>query len=201
MPGGFGARGTEGKIRAIQYARESKTPYFGICLGMQMAVVEFARNVAGLNGANSSELSPNTNHPVIGLMTEWETEEGLAKRGIGSDLGGTMRLGAYPCKVQPNSLAHKLYETTEISERHRHRYEFNNSYWQQLEQAGLVFSGTSPDGSLCEIVELPQEQHPFFIAGQFHPEFKSAPRKPHPVFSGFVEAALAQKLGQNEEAA
>ena len=200
VPGGFGSRGTEGKIRAVQFAREAKIPYFGICLGMQMAVVEFARNVAGLKGANSTEFveAKKLKHPVIGLMTEWETEEGLAKRHAEGDLGGTMRLGAYPCTLQAGTLAHTLYGKTDISERHRHRYEFNNNYKEQLEKAGLVFSGTSPDGSLCEIVELPS--HPFFIAGQFHPEFKSAPRQAHPVFKGFVEAAIAHKAGNKEAA-
>lgn len=196
VPGGFGSRGTEGKIRAIQYAREAKVPYFGICLGMQMAVVEFARNVAGISGANSTEFvkADELEHPVIGLMTEWETDEGHATRREGENLGGTMRLGAYPCTLKRNTLAYHLYNSDEISERHRHRYEFNNNYKAQLEQAGLIFSGTSPNGNLCEIVELPESEHPFFIAGQFHPEFKSAPYNAHPLFKGFVEAALEGKM-------
>lgn len=191
VPGGFGGRGTEGKIKAVQFARENKVPYFGICLGMQMAVIEYARNVAGIEGAGSSELGEYKN-PVIGLMTEWKTDEGEMKRDANSDLGGTMRLGAYPCTLQEGTKAFEIYGENNISERHRHRYEFNNNYKQQLENAGLVFSGTSPDGLLCEIVEIPE--HPWFIAGQFHPEFKSCPRKPHPLFASFVKAAKAQTI-------
>lgn len=196
VPGGFGGRGTEGKIRAIHYAREAKIPYFGICLGMQMAVIEYARHVLGLKEANSTEfVKPEAcKHPVIGLMTEWDTTEGTAKRSAEDDLGGTMRLGAYPCALKRDTLAFKLYGSDEISERHRHRYEFNNTYKKQLENSGLIFSGTSPDGSLCEIIELPEDVHPFFIAGQFHPEFKSSPRKPHPVFNGFIKAALENQV-------
>lgn len=190
VPGGFGGRGTEGKIRTVQYARENNVPYFGICLGMQMAVVEFARNVAGLSGAGSTEFG-EVGEPVIGLMTEWQTDAGATKRDAASDLGGTMRLGAYPCALKEDTKAFEVYGQKEISERHRHRYEFNNQYKEKLEKSGLVFSGTSPDGLLCEIVELPE--HPWFLAGQFHPEFKSCPRTPHPLFASFVRAAKAQK--------
>lgn len=189
VPGGFGNRGTEGKIRAIQYARENNIPYFGICLGMQMAVVEFARHVAGLKNAASTEFGETT-EPVIGLMTEWQTEEGATTREEGSNLGGTMRLGAYPCHIQQDTKAFEIYKQADITERHRHRYEFNNNYKQKLEDAGLVFSGTCPKGELCEIVEIPE--HVWFLAGQFHPEFKSSPRKPHPLFASFIKAAKAQ---------
>lgn len=192
VPGGFGIRGTEGKITAIKYARENKIPYFGICLGMQMAVVEFARNVASIEDAGSTEFM-KTENPIIGLMTEWATEEGSSKRTEKSDLGGTMRLGSYPCKLKEGTKAHEIYDASDINERHRHRYEFNNKYKEQLEKAGLVFSGIcpSPVGDLCEIIEL--TEHPWFVAGQFHPEFKSQPRKPHPLFASFVKAAKAQK--------
>lgn len=189
VPGGFGGRGTEGKIKAVQYARENDVPYFGICLGMQMAVIEYARNVAGIEDAGSSELGDYQN-PVIGLMTEWQTDEGETKRDSKSDLGGTMRLGSYPCMLQKGTKAYDIYGSENITERHRHRYEFNNTYKQKLEESGLVFSGTSPDGTLCEIVEIPE--HAWFVAGQFHPEFKSSPRKPHPLFASFVKAAKAQ---------
>lgn len=190
VPGGFGYRGTEGKIKAIQYARENDIPYFGICLGMQLAVIEFARHVANLKGAGSTEFTEDAGmptHPLIGLMTEWETEEGKAKRNADGDLGGTMRLGAYPCTLSKNTLAHGLYKSTNISERHRHRYEFNTQYREQLEEAGLTFSGLSPDGTLAEIIEL--KDHAHFIAAQFHPEFKSTPLNPHPLFAGFIGAA------------
>jgi CTP synthase len=190
VPGGFGSRGTEGKIKAIQYARENNIPYFGICLGMQMAVVEFARNVCGLTGAGSTEFTEDfgvPEEPIIGLMTEWETESGKAKRNAETDLGGTMRLGAYPCTVENDTLAYSCYGKKDIKERHRHRYEFNSSYKQQLEEAGLTFAGMSPDGTLAEIVEL--KEHPWFLAAQFHPEFKSSPLKPHPVFASFVKAS------------
>ncbi len=189
VPGGFGGRGTEGKIKAVQFARENNVPYFGICLGMQMAVIEYARNVAGIEDAGSSELGDYQN-PVIGLMTEWQTDEGETKRDSKSDLGGTMRLGSYPCTLQKGTKAYDIYGSENITERHRHRYEFNNTYKQKLEESGLVFSGTSPDGTLCEIVEIPE--HAWFVAGQFHPEFKSSPRKPHPLFASFVKAAKAQ---------
>ena len=194
VPGGFGSRGTEGKIRAIQHARESKVPFFGICLGMQLAVVEFARNVAGLEGADSVELNPATAHPVIYLMKEWfDFRSGKTEtRDERSDMGGTLRLGAYPCVLQANSLAHAAYAQSEISERHRHRYEFNTLYRERLEQAGMVISGSSPDGSLVEIVEL--GGHPWFLGCQFHPEFKSKPMLPHPLFRAFIAAALAHQL-------
>ncbi len=187
VPGGFGERGTTGKMLAIQYAREHKVPFFGICLGMQMAVIEFARHVAGLDKANSSEFDANTPHPVIALMTEWEEDGKKVTRDASSDLGGTMRLGGYPCKVIEGTKAYEAYATDEIRERHRHRYEFNNTYRKQLEEAGLVISGTLPDDSLVEMVEV--RNHPWFVASQFHPEFKSRPYAPHPLFAGFVQAA------------
>ncbi len=190
VPGGFGDRGTLGKILAIQYARENNKPFLGICLGMQMAVVEFARNVAGLTGANSSEFDANTEHPVIALMTEWEENGEKITRDESSDMGGTMRLGGYPCKVIEGTTAALAYGQSEIRERHRHRYEFNNTYREQLEKAGLVVSGTLPDDSLVEMVEI--KNHPWFVASQFHPEFKSRPYAPHPLFSGFVDAAKKQ---------
>ncbi|WP_417915093.1 CTP synthase, partial [Candidatus Electronema sp. JM] len=193
VPGGFGSRGTEGKIRAIRHARENKIPFFGICLGMQLAVVEFARNVAGLEGADSVELNPATAHPVIYLMKEWfDFRSGRTEtRDERSDMGGTLRLGAYPCVLKENSLAHAAYAQSEISERHRHRYEFNTLYRERLEQAGLIISGSSPDGSLVEIVEL--GGHPWFLGCQFHPEFKSKPMLPHPLFRAFIAAALAHQ--------
>ena len=182
VPGGFGSRGIEGKIETIKYVRENRVPFLGICLGMQMAVVEFARNVLGLKDAHSAELDENTKNPVIHIMEE---QKGIDKK------GGTMRLGAYPCIIKDGSLANKLYGKKEISERHRHRFEYNNEYRDKLEQAGLKVSGTSPDGSLVEIVEI--EEHPYFIAGQFHPELKSRPNKPAPLFVGLVEAAKNRK--------
>ena len=193
VPGGFGERGTEGKTVAIRYAREGRVPYLGICLGMQMAVVEFARNVAGLTGANSTEFEENTPHPVIALLTEWMVGDRVEVRDERSDKGGTMRLGAYPCVLRQGSLAATAYGRLEISERHRHRYEFNNTYRERLEAAGLVFSGISPDGNLVEMVEL--ADHPFFVACQFHPEFKSRPRDPHPLFAAFIGKSLAGKRG------
>ena len=190
VPGGFGSRGTLGKMKAIQYARENKKPFLGICLGMQMAVIEFSRNVAGLTDANSSEFDGNTPHPVVALMTEWEEDGEKVTRDTSSDMGGTMRLGAYPCKVIEGTLAGQAYGKTEISERHRHRYEFNNTYREKLETAGLIVSGTLPDNSLVEMVEI--ADHPWFVASQFHPEFKSRPYAPHPLFAGFVEAAKGE---------
>ena len=188
VPGGFGERGFEGKVAAVRYARENKLPYFGICLGMQTAVVEFARNVAGLSGANSTEISADTPHPVIGLITEWQDRSGATeRRSAESDLGGTMRLGGQVCRIKEGSLAHRMYGKTEITERHRHRYEFNNQYLDRLQEAGLGFSGFSSDHSLVEMVEL--ADHPWFLACQFHPEFTSTPRDGHPLFSGFIEAA------------
>jgi CTP synthase len=190
VPGGFGERGIEGKLAAIRYAREQNVPFFGICLGMQMAVVEFARHVAGLARANSTEFAPECEQPVIALLREWEDEsQQRQRRDHESDKGGTMRLGAYPCILAPGSLASQVYGgQTDISERHRHRYEFNNTYRDELEQHGLRFSGVSPDGRLVEILELPA--HPFFIACQFHPEFRSQLRQPHPLFASFVRAAM-----------
>ncbi len=185
VPGGFGVRGVEGKIDAIRYARERHIPYFGLCLGMQCAVIEFARHVAGLKGANSSEFEADCGDPVIDLMA---TQQGV------KDKGGTMRLGAYGCKLAAGTLAQKSYRVSEVTERHRHRYEFNNAYRESLTKSGLVLSGVSPDDRLVEIVELPA--HPWFLATQFHPEFNSRPHRPHPLFSGFVGAALRRKLGQ-----
>ena len=182
VPGGFGDRGVEGKITAIKYARENKIPFFGICLGMQLAAVEFARNVCGLTGAHSSELDPNTPYPIINLLPDQENVV---------EMGGTLRLGSYPCTLTEGSQAHKEYCEINITERHRHRYEFNNFYRERLTNKGLVLSGVSPDGRLVEIVELPE--HPWFVAGQFHPEFKSRPEKAHPLFAGFIKASLENK--------
>ncbi len=193
VPGGFGKRGVEGKIKAINYARKNKIPFFGICLGMQLAVVEFARDVLGLPLANSTELDEATPDPVIYLIKEWFDYRTNQKqvRDEESDLGGTLRLGAYPCVLKEDSNAHRAYAMDEISERHRHRFEFNNDYRQKLEDNGLVVSGTSPDNNLVEIVEL--ADHPWFLGCQFHPEFKSKPMKPHPLFKDFISAALAHK--------
>ena len=182
VPGGFGDRGVEGKITTIKYARENKIPFFGICLGMQLAAVEFARNVCGLTGAHSSELDPNTPYPIINLLPDQENVV---------EMGGTLRLGSYPCTLTEGSQAHKEYGEINITERHRHRYEFNNFYRERLTNKGLVLSGVSPDGRLVEIVELPE--HPWFVAGQFHPEFKSRPEKAHPLFAGFIKASLENK--------
>ncbi|CAI8315932.1 MAG: CTP synthase [Gammaproteobacteria bacterium] len=191
VPGGFGERGTEGKIKTVQYARENKIPYLGICLGMQVAVIEFARNVAGWSDANSSEFDANSKHCVVGLITEWTDEAGhVEQRSEGSDLGGTMRLGAQQCRLQEGSLAHQCYQQDVITERHRHRYEVNNTFVEQLEAAGLKFSGRSMDGSLVEMVEI--VDHPWFVACQFHPEFTSTPRAGHGLFEGFVGAAIIQ---------
>ena len=179
---GFGARGTEGKIAAVKYAREQKVPYFGICFGMQMACIEFARNVCGLDKANSTEVDPQTPHPVVDLMPD--------QRGV-TDKGATMRLGSYPCVLKPGTKAQEAYGSTEINERHRHRWEVNNNYRDALERHGMVLSGLSPDGRLVEMLEIPQ--HPYFVACQFHPEFKSRPSAPHPLFSRFVKAAVASR--------
>jgi CTP synthase len=189
VPGGFGSRGIEGKICAARYAREQRVPYFGICLGMHIAVTEFARNVAGLDKANSAEVDRTTPHPVIYLMLEWfdEQTQSVQKRDATSDKGGTMRLGAYTCKLAPDTLAMAAYGTETISERHRHRYEFNNDYRDRLEKSGLVVSGTSPSGELVEIVEL--KDHPWYLGCQFHPEFKSRPMAPQPLFREFVRAS------------
>jgi CTP synthase len=189
VPGGFGERGAEGKIAAAQFARERHVPYFGICFGMQMAVIEAARNLAGIDGANSSEFGP-AKEPVVGLMTEWLRGNALEKRQAGGDMGGTMRLGAYDCHLQRGSKVHEIYGQDLISERHRHRYEVNVNYKGRLEQVGLRFSGMSPDGVLPEIVEI--VEHPWFVGVQFHPELKSKPFDPHPLFTSFVGAALEQ---------
>jgi len=188
VPGGFGERGVEGKIATVKYAREHKIPYLGICLGMQVAVIEFARDVAGLEGAHSTEFLPSSPHPVIALITEWQDESGqIEQRSSDSDLGGSMRLGGQKCRLTANSLAHQLYGKDVITERHRHRYEFNNSYLKRLEAAGLRVSGKSIDGRLVEVIEL--IDHPWFLACQFHPEFTSTPRNGHPLFAGFIRAA------------
>ena len=191
VPGGFGERGIEGKLQTINYAREHGIPYLGICLGMQLAVIEFARNVAGLAGAHSTEFNPATPHPVIGLITEWMTDEGtVERRDAASDLGGTMRLGGQKCALVPGTRARAVYGKDVITERHRHRYEFNNRYLEPLQKAGLVISAKSMDGTLVEMIELPN--HPWFVACQFHPEFTSNPRSGHPLFSGFIQAARRQ---------
>jgi CTP synthase len=186
VPGGFGERGLEGKIEAIRWARENGVPFFGICLGMQCAVIEYARNVLNLEGAHTLEHSPHTAHPVISLMDD---QNGVEK-------GGTMRLGAYDCALKPGTLAHQLYAADTVDERHRHRYEFNNAYREQFEASRMSLSGTNPERDLVEIVEIPD--HPFFIGVQFHPEFKSRPLEPQVIFRGFVAAALARAKGQNK---
>ena len=188
VPGGFGERGILGKIMAAQYARENDIPYLGICLGMQIALIEYARNVAGLTTANSTEFDVNAEHPVVGLITEWMDAKGQKElRDGSSDLGGTMRLGAQPCNLVKGTKAHTLYGSDVIEERHRHRYEVNGNYVEQLEKAGLKISGWSHDNRLVEIIEIPK--HPWFVAAQFHPEFTSTPRDGHPLFRGFIEAA------------
>ncbi|MFT5150564.1 MAG: CTP synthase, partial [Planctomycetota bacterium] len=186
VPGGFGERGMEGKIQAIRWARENNVPFFGICLGMQCAVIEYARNVLGLEGAHTLEHSERVTEPVISLMPDQENLH---------ELGGTMRLGAYPCRLQAGSLAHRLYESIDISERHRHRFEFNNDYRERFEQSEMKLTGVNPDRDLVEIVEL--EGHPFFMGVQYHPEFKSAPIAPHPIFEGFVRAALRERTSKS----
>jgi len=192
VPGGFGERGVEGMIQTAQFARENNVPYLGICLGMQVAVIEYARHKAGMPEAYSTEFDLNTVDPVIGLITEWQKEDGsVEQRDHDSDLGGTMRLGGYPCVLKPGSLAQKIYGEREIVERHRHRYEFNSNYKEKLEQAGLVFSGMSKDETLAEMIEIPE--HQWFVACQFHPEFTSTPRHGHPLFEGFISAAKANK--------
>ena len=185
VPGGFGQRGTDGKIAAVKYAREHKVPYLGICYGMQMAVIETMQNVVGIKNAYTTELRPDC-EPVVGLMTEWEKDGGKETRKHDGDLGGTMRLGAYPCVLDKNSLAYKIYGTDKISERHRHRYEVNNDYREVLQENGMLLSGFSPDGRIVEMVEIPE--HPWFIGTQAHPEFKSRPNRPHPLFKSFLEA-------------
>ena len=196
VPGGFGKRGTEGKIAAIRYAREHQLPFLGICLGMQLATIEFARNVAGLEGANSTEFDPETPHPVVALISEWLDREGrIERRDESSDLGGTMRLGAQRCPVQPQTLAASIYGA-EVNERHRHRYEVNNAYVPRLCDAGLIISARTPSEQLPEMMELPRALHPWFVGVQFHPEFTSNPRTGHPLFIAFVKAALARRRGQ-----
>ena len=198
VPGGFGSRGIDGKICAAKYAREEKIPYFGICLGMQIAVIEFARDAAAMAGANSKEFDKNTPYPVIYLMTEWYDDKTgtVQQRDITSEKGGTMRLGAYPCMVKEDTLAHKAYGISDISERHRHRYEFNNAFIDRLEEKGLVISGTSPDGELVEIIEI--KDHPWYLGCQFHPEFKSRPMEPHPLFREFIKASLEYRQAQDK---
>ena len=198
VPGGFGQRGVEGKIAAVRHARENNIPYLGICLGMQVAVIEYARHVAGLKGAHSTEFDQATPHPVIALIIEWQREDGQTElRSEESDLGGTMRLGGQTCQLVPGSLAHGIYGRDEIVERHRHRYEFNNQYREQLQASGLVLSGTSADGKLVEVVEI--TRHPWFFACQFHPEFTSSPRDGHPLFISFARAAYAYRSGQHDD--
>ena len=210
VPGGFGDRGIEGKLAAIQYAREHRIPYLGICLGMQLAVIEFARHVAGMADAHSSEFSSTTKHPVIALITEWQDEDGrIETRDADSDLGGTMRLGGQTCQLLENTLARSAYGAEFIVERHRHRYEFNNHYLQQLTDAGLVIGGKSSDGNLIEMVELPRVadekhpglSHPWFLGCQFHPEFTSTPRKGHPLFTDYIKAALIHQKQTKRETA
>ena len=192
VPGGFGKRGVEGKIAAVQFARENKVPYLGICLGMQVAVIEYARHMANMDDAHSTEFNPETEHPVIALITEWQAESGKTEvRDENSDLGGTMRLGAQPCTLKKGSNIERIYGSDQISERHRHRYEFNDTFLSELEDKGLVFSGRSVDGNLVEVVEV--ADHPWFLACQFHPEFTSTPRKGHPLFTDYIKAACKHR--------
>ena len=198
VPGGFGKRGIEGKIMAVRYAREQGVPFLGICLGMQVAVIEYARNVVGLESANSSEFVESPEHPVVGLITEWMEADGLVQtRGENSNLGGTMRLGSQPCYLNPESRSRALYGEDAINERHRHRYEVNNQYVEQLESAGLLIAGRSADKNLVEMIEIPS--HPWFVACQFHPEFTSTPRDGHPLFGGFIRAAVESAATNNTE--
>ena len=199
VPGGFGKRGTEGKIRAIRHARENGVPYLGICLGMQLATIEFARHVCGLDGANSTEFDPDTPHPVVALITEWLDHTGrIERRTDKSDLGGTMRLGTQTCPIEPGTLAARIYGAT-VAERHRHRYEVNNVYVPRLEEAGMVISARTPTENLPEIMELPQSEHPWFVGVKFHPEFTSNPRTGHPLFIAFVRAALMVRQGKGKQ--
>ncbi|MDA9296454.1 CTP synthetase, partial [Porticoccaceae bacterium] len=200
VPGGFGTRGTEGKVFAVKTARENNIPYLGICLGMQIAIIEYARNVCGLEGANSTEFEASTAHPVVGLIAEWIDASGNKEsRTEDSDLGGTMRLGSQVCHLVPGSMAHGIYGADQVEERHRHRFEVNNNYLPALKDAGLVIGGLSHDKTLVETIELPN--HPWFFASQFHPEFNSTPRDGHPLFEGFVNAALDfQKQSSSQEA-
>jgi len=198
VPGGFGRRGVEGKIKAIRYARENEIPYLGICLGMQLAVIEYARNVGGLVGAHSTEFDPDTPHPVIALITEWQERDGrIERRDTQSDLGGTMRLGGQECVLEPDSAVRRIYGQDRIMERHRHRYEVNNHYLPRLKAAGVKVSGVSVKDGLCEMIELPR--HPWFVGCQFHPEFTSTPRNGHPLFKSFVQAALSRSRPDQAE--
>ncbi|MCX7659921.1 MAG: CTP synthase, partial [Caldimonas manganoxidans] len=198
VPGGFGKRGIEGKITTARYAREHKVPYLGICLGMQVATIEFARNVAGLKGANSTEFDPQCEHPVIALITEWKDADGtIQRRDENSDLGGTMRLGAQSSDVLPGTLAHQIYGDV-VTERHRHRYEANVHYLDTLRKAGLVISALTQREQLTEIIELPQSVHPWFVGVQFHPEFKSTPWNGHPLFNAFIKAALDHQAARKQ---
>ena len=193
VPGGFGSRGVEGKISTARFARESKVPYLGICLGMQVATIEYARHVAGLEGANSTEFDPKTPNPVIALITEWKDADGTIKtRDENSDLGGTTRLGAQTSDVHPGTLAHSIYGDV-VTERHRHRYEANTQYLDKLRESGLIISALTQREQLTEIVELPAKTHPWFIGVQFHPEFKSTPWSGHPLFNAFIKAAMQHK--------
>ena len=199
VPGGFGVRGTEGKIAAIRYARENKIPYLGICLGMQLAVIEYARHVAGMKDANSTEFNMESEHPVVALITEWLDRDGkVAKRSANSDIGGTMRLGSQRCPIKAGTLAQTIYGD-EVNERHRHRYEVNNHYVPALEKAGLVISARTPSEDLPEMMELPQSTHPWFVGVQFHPEFTSTPRAGHPLFTAFVQAALQRQRANTKQ--
>ena len=196
VPGGFGERGIEGKIKTVEYARTHKIPYLGICLGMQVAVIEFARNVAGLKGAHSTEFDPRTPHPAIALITEWRTAEGKTEtRGTQGDLGGSMRLGGYTCHLEPGTRTQAMYAKDKIVERHRHRYEFNNNYREAIQKHGMIIAGLSEDGNLVEVVELPD--HPWFVGVQFHPEFTSTPRYGHPLFTGYIQAARDNRATLN----
>jgi CTP synthase len=205
VPGGFGKRGVEGKIMAARYARENKIPYLGICLGMQVALIEYARHMAGLPNANSTEFDLDTDQPVVALINEWQNHDGkVEKRDENSDLGGTMRLGAQTCAVKPGTLAAEIYGSV-VTERHRHRYEANNYYLPKVEAAGMVVAARTPNEDLCEIMELPRDAHPWYMGVQFHPEFKSTPRSGHPLFTSFIQAALAHqaanpKVAANEQA-
>ena len=193
VPGGFGKRGIEGKICAVRFARERRVPYLGICLGMQVATIEYARHVAGLEDANSTEFEPDTRHPVIALIDEWQDRDGsIQRRTTASDLGGTMRLGAQSSDVKPGTLAHRIYGSV-VTERHRHRYEANVHYLERLQEAGLVISALTQREKLTEMIELPQDAHPWFVGVQFHPEFKSTPWGSHPLFDSFVKAALEHR--------
>ena len=200
VPGGFGERGIEGKIQAVHYARTNKIPYLGICLGMQVAVIEFARHVVGLKTAHSTEFNSDTADPVIALVSEWINIDGSKEqRTMDDNLGGTMRLGGQECRLLPTSLTHRLYGQDIISERHRHRYEFNNNYRKTLEEKGLIVAGTSMDGNLVEIVELPA--HPWFVAVQFHPEFTSSPIEGHPLFQGYIQAVREHRVASSQRQA